>query len=126
MPLFERADVSLYYEEFGSGHPLLLFAPGGMRSSVNFWHRSPFDPTVELASDFRVIAMDQRNAGNSTAPISASDGWEAYTADHLALIDHLGLKQCHVMGGCIGSSYCLGMMKAAPERVTAAILHNPI
>ena len=33
MPIFERAGTSLYYEEFGSGYPLLLFAPGGMRSS---------------------------------------------------------------------------------------------
>jgi pimeloyl-ACP methyl ester carboxylesterase len=30
------------------------------------------------------------------------------------------------MGGCIGSSYCLGLIKAAPDRVTAAILQNPI
>ena len=34
MPSFERAGVSLYYEEFGAGHPLLLFAPGGMRSRI--------------------------------------------------------------------------------------------
>ena len=33
MPTFERGDVSIYYEEYGSGYPLLLFAPGGMRSS---------------------------------------------------------------------------------------------
>src|SRR6266852_4701856 len=75
MPVFERAGVSLYYEEFGSGYPLLLFAPGGMRSSIDFWRHSPFDPTAELAQDFRVIAMDQRNAGRSRAPISAADGW---------------------------------------------------
>ena len=68
MPVFEHAGVSLYYEEYGSGYPLLLFAPGGMRSSIDFWRRSPFDPTAELAQDFRVIAMDQRNAGRSRAP----------------------------------------------------------
>jgi len=126
MPLFERAGVSLYYEEFGSGHPLLLFAPGGMRSAIDFWHRSPFDPTVEFAADFRVIAMDQRNAGRSRGPISAADGWHTYTADHLALMDHLGIQRCHVMGGCIGSTYCLSAIKQAPERVSAAVLQNPI
>ena len=126
MPTFKHGDVSLYYEEVGTGYPLLLFAPGGMRSSIEFWSKSPFDPTREFASDFRVIAMDQRNAGKSSAPISAADGWETYTADHLALFDHLGIKQCHVMGGCIGSSYCLGLIKAAPERVSAAVLQNPI
>lgn len=126
MAVFERAGVSLYYEEYGSGHPLLLFAPGGMRSSIDFWHRSPFDPIAELARDCRVIAMDQRNAGRSRAPISAADGWETYAADHLALLDHLGARRAHVMGGCIGSSYCLRLIELAPERVSAAVLQNPI
>jgi pimeloyl-ACP methyl ester carboxylesterase len=126
MPSFKRGDVSIYYEEFGSGFPILLFAPGGMRSSIEFWHKSPFDPTVELAKDFRVIAMDQRNAGKSTAPITASDGWQTYTDDHIALLDHLGIQQTHLMGGCIGSSYSLGVIKSAPDRVSSAVLQNPI
>ena len=126
MAIYERAGVSLYYEEFGSGYPLLLFAPGGMRSAIDFWHRSPFDPTVDLATSFRVIAMDQRNAGRSRGPVSASDSWSTYTADHLALLDHLGIQRCHVMGGCIGSTYCLSIIKEAPERISAAILQNPI
>jgi pimeloyl-ACP methyl ester carboxylesterase len=126
MATFTRGDVSLYFEEFGSGYPILLFAPGGMRSSIEFWHQSPFDPTVELAKDFRVIAMDQRNAGQSRAPISASDGWQTYADDHVALLDHLGVKSCHAMGACIGGSYSLGLIKAIPDRVSAAVLQQPI
>jgi pimeloyl-ACP methyl ester carboxylesterase len=126
MPLFERAGTSLYYEEFGTGYPMLLFAPGGMRSAIEFWHRSPFDPTREFAADFRVIAMDQRNAGRSRAPVNAADSWDTYSTDHLALLDHLGLHRAHVMGGCIGSSYCLNIIKNAPERISAAVLQNPI
>ena len=30
------------------------------------------------------------------------------------------------MGGCIGSSYCLSLIKEAPDRVSAAVLQNPI
>ncbi|HUY27504.1 MAG TPA: alpha/beta hydrolase [Candidatus Binataceae bacterium] len=126
MPSFERGGVSIYYEEFGAGYPILLFAPGGMRSAIEFWPKSPFDPTRELAKDFRVIAMDQRNAGKSRAPLGRADGWHTYTQDHLALLDHLGIKRCHLMGGCIGGSYSLGMIEAAPERVSAAVLQNPI
>ena len=84
------------------------------------------DPTAELSDQFQVVAMDQRNAGRSSAPIRAADSWSTYTADHLALMDHLGFERVHVMGGCIGSSYCLGLCQAAPERVTAAVLQNPI
>lgn len=126
MPIFQHGDVKLNYEEYGSGYPLLVIAPGGMRSEIDFWHRSPFDPTKELATSFRVIAMDQRNAGLSRAPVSASDSWESFAADQLALLDHLKIRQCHIMGGCIGSSYCLALIKAAPARVSAAILQNPI
>jgi pimeloyl-ACP methyl ester carboxylesterase len=70
--------------------------------------------------------MDQRNAGRSTAPVSASDGWHTYTADQLALLDHLGIERCHVAGMCIGGSYVLGLLEAAPERFAAAVLFQPI
>ena len=126
MSQFEREGVSLHYEEFGTGYPVLLFAPGGMNSAIDFWHRSPWDPTTKLASNFRVIAMDQRNSGQSQAEIKASDDWTTYASDHIALLDYLGIQQTHIMGGCIGSSYCVGLLQAAPERVSAAVLQNPI
>jgi pimeloyl-ACP methyl ester carboxylesterase len=126
MPTFERAGVSIYFEEHGSGFPLLLFAPGGMRSSLTFWQRSPFDPIKELSDRFRVIAFDQRNAGRSRAPITAADGWHSYTADHLALLDHLGIERCHLLGGCIGGAFVLGLINAAPQRVAAAVLQQSI
>jgi hypothetical protein len=44
----------------------------------------PINPTTEFADKFRVIAMDQRNAGGqSRAPITAQDGWDSYTAEPL-------------------------------------------
>ena len=126
MALFERDDITLYYEDHGAGFPVLLFAPGGMRSAATFWEGSPFNPIVELSTRFRVIAMDQRNAGRSRAPVSADDGWHTYTADHIALLDHLGIERTHVLGGCIGGPYCLGMIQAAPDRVASAVLQQSI
>ena len=49
---------------------MLLFAPGGMRSAIPFWETQPWNPIEALSPHFRVIAMDQRNAGQSTAPVS--------------------------------------------------------
>ena len=126
MPVFEQDDVSLYYEEFGEGFPILLFAPGGMRSAIRFWRGSEWDPIEVLSPHFRVIAMDQRNAGQSKAPIAADHSWHTYTADHIALMDHLGLDRVHVMGGCIGGPYCMGLIEAAPSRVASAILQQTI
>jgi pimeloyl-ACP methyl ester carboxylesterase len=126
MPTIDHGPARIYYEEYGAGHPLLLFAPGGMRSSIAFWARSPWNPIERLSDRFRVIAMDQRNAGKSTAPIHAGNGWHSYAADHVALMDALGIERAHVLGGCIGGPYCLGVAQAAPGRVTAAVLQQPI
>jgi predicted amidohydrolase YtcJ len=84
------------------------------------------DPTSVLATQFRVIAMDQRNAGRSTGPITANDDWGTYAADHIALLDHLGIERVHIMGGCIGSSFCLRLCRDVPNRISAAVLQNPI
>lgn len=126
MPFFKRDDIHLYYEEYGQGFPLLLIAPGGMRSSIAFWERTPWNPIEQLSSTYRVIAMDQRNAGQSVAPIRATDSWHVYTADQLALLDHLGVERFHVAGMCIGGPYIMGLIEAAPQRVASAILFQTI
>ncbi len=129
MPSFRHRGATLYYEELGQGFPILTFAPAGLQSTIEVWSRpaAPINPTTEFAASFRVIAMDQRNAGGqSRAPITAQDGWPTYTGDHLALLDHLGIEKCHLYGQCIGGSFILSLLKAQPERVAAAVLAQPI
>jgi pimeloyl-ACP methyl ester carboxylesterase len=126
MPTLQHGSLSLHYEEFGEGFPLLLFAPGGMRSAIPYWDRAPFNPIVELSSSFRIIAMDQRNAGESRAPVTATDGWQSYSEDHVRLLDHLGIERCVTLGGCIGGAFCLALAQAAEGRIAAAVLQQPI
>ena len=125
MPIFRRDQVNIHYEIKGDGFPILLFAPGGMLSAASFWENAEWDP-INTLSHFTVIAMDQRNAGASRAPISGSDGWHSYAEDHLALLDHLNIDQTHLLGGCIGGPYCLGVIKAHRERVASAVLQQSI
>jgi pimeloyl-ACP methyl ester carboxylesterase len=126
MPTLTREDTTIYYEEHGRGFPVLLLAPGGMRSSIAWWDRAPFHPVRELAGEHRLIAMDQRNAGHSRAPVRASDGWAAYVEDQVALLDHMGIERCHLLGGCIGAAFALRLIAMAPARVCAAVLQQPI
>ena len=126
MPIFEKDEVSIYYEEHGSGFPLLLIAPGGMRSTIPAWVNGPWNPIEQLSGSYRVIAMDQRNAGRSTAPIRATDSWHVYTQDQLALMDHLHIERFHVAGMCIGGPYCMGLVQAQPERVASVVLFQSI
>ena len=135
MPVLKTADGEIYYEEFGSGFPVLCFAPGSLRSQISYWHGSPrdlskpspsMDPTKDLATDFRVIAMDQRNAGRSRAPVKPSDDWETYARDQIAVLDHLGIDRCHTLGACIGASFCLKLAELVPERIASCVLMQPI
>ena len=126
MPTLRRGETTIEYEVHGSGHPLLLLAPGGMRSSRSFWARAPFDPIRQFSAQYRVIAMDQRNAGGSRAPITAADGWHSYADDQLALLDELEVERCHLLGGCIGGAFALSLIARAPTRVSRAVLQQPI
>lgn len=117
--------VTIDYEVDGEGFPVLLLAPGGMRSERSQWSRALWNPYARLNS-YRLIGMDQRNAGRSTAPISAVDQWRDYTNDQLRLLDHLGVGQCHLIGMCIGGSFILALLKAAPERFPASVMIQPV
>jgi pimeloyl-ACP methyl ester carboxylesterase len=129
MPGFEHHGASIYYEEYGQGFPILTFAPAGLQSVIDVWNRpaAPVNPITAFAPHFRVIAMDQRNAGGrSRAPITAQDGWHTYAADHIALLDHLRIEQCHLYGQCIGGSFIMSLLKAQPQRIACAVLAQPI
>jgi pimeloyl-ACP methyl ester carboxylesterase len=129
MPSFEHHGASIYYEEFGRGFPILTFAPAGLQSVIDVWNRpaAPVNPTTEFAGSYRVIAMDQRNAGGrSRGLISAQDGWHTYAGDHIALLDHLRVDRCHLYGQCIGGSFIMSLLKAQPARFASAVLAQPI
>jgi pimeloyl-ACP methyl ester carboxylesterase len=125
MAAFEHGPVTIHYDIEGDGFPVLLIAPGGMRSANELWNTMPWNPR-SLADTYRVIGMDQRNAGRSSAPVSADDGWATYAADQLALLDHLGVDRCHVVGMCIGGPYIAGLLRAAPERFASAVMLQPV
>jgi pimeloyl-ACP methyl ester carboxylesterase len=126
MPFMDTGDVRIHYEEMGGGFPVLAFAPGGLRSTIEAWSYAPWDVPGAVAADHRVILMDQRNAGDSFAPVHASVGWDSYTDDHLALLDHLGIERCHLLGMCIGGAFIANLLARAPERVAAAVCLQPI
>ena len=129
MPSIEHHGATIYFEEHGQGFPILTFAPAGLQSVIDVWGQpsAPINPITEFGDKYRVIAMDQRNAGGkSRASITASDGWDSYTTDHIAVLDQLRIDRCHLYGQCIGGSFILNMLKHHPERVQSAVLAQPI
>jgi len=97
-----------------------------MRSSVPLWEMAAINPLTAYAGQYRMIAMDQRNAGRSAGPLEAGDPWGAYAADQLAVMDHLGIGRFLVFGCCIGGPFILKLCELAPDRVVAAVLEQPV
>ncbi len=125
---YEKGGVRIHFEEAGSGFPLLLIAGGGLNSTIsNLVRSSPFNPIEEFKGEYRCIASDLRNAngGQSTGPLEIDRPWDAYTDDHLGLMDHLGINKFMVMGFCIGGPFIWNLLKRAPDRVVAGVLAQP-
>jgi pimeloyl-ACP methyl ester carboxylesterase len=126
--VYERGNVRIHYEEQGSGFPLMLIAGGGLNSSIDLLRRGdPFDPYAELSNEFRCIGADLRNAngGQSSGPLEIERPWDAYTDDHIGLMDHLGIDKFMVLGFCIGGPFIWNLLERAPNRVVAAVLAQP-
>jgi len=77
---YERGPVRIYYEEAGSGFPLLLLPGGGLNSTISFFTgNSPFNAIEEFKGQYRCITADLRNtpSGQSTGPVEVDRPWES-------------------------------------------------
>src|SRR3954471_17077873 len=129
MSFYEKGPVRICYEETGSGFPLLVIAGGGLNSTMAGLRgpSSPFNPMEEFKAEYRCIAADLRNAneGQSSGPLEIDRPWDAYTDDHIGLMDHLKIDKFMVMGFCIGGPFIWNLLERAPDRVVAAVLAQP-
>ena len=127
MAFYQKGDVRIHYEEAGSGFPLLVIPGGGLNSTIEGLKTHPFNPFDEFANEFRVIAADLRNAkgGQSTGPLETGRAWDAFTDDHIGLMDHLGIQKFMVLGFCIGAPFIWNLLARAGDRVVAAVPAQP-
>jgi len=105
----------------------MIIPGGGLNSTVTGLATHPFNPMEEFKDEYRCIAADLRNAngGQSTGPLEIDRPWDAYTDDHLGLMDHLGIAEFLVMGFCIGGPFIWNLLQREPERIVAAVLAQP-
>jgi pimeloyl-ACP methyl ester carboxylesterase len=107
--------LSLYYEEHGSGEPLVLLH-GGIGAG-EIWAAS----VPALAAGRRVITVDLQGHGH-TADIERALRPEHLADDIAALIEHLGLERADVMGYSLGGEAALRLAIQRPERVHRLVL----
>ena len=129
MAFYENGAVRIYYEEAGSGMPLLILPGGGLNSTIAGLDGplSPFNPVDAFKGEYRCIAADLRNAngGQSSGPLEFDRPWDSYADDQLGLMDHLGIDKFLVFGFCIGGPFIWNLLQRAPHRIIAAVLAQP-
>jgi len=126
---YERGAVRIYYEEAGSGFPLMLLPGGGLNSTIaGLKSGNPFPAIEEFKREYRCITADLRNApsGQSTGPVEVDRPWESYADDQLGLMDHLGIDKFMVMGFCIGGPFIWSLLKRASNRIAGAVVAQPV
>jgi pimeloyl-ACP methyl ester carboxylesterase len=124
---YVKGDVRVHYQDLGRGFPLLLLPGGGLNSTMSKLAQ-PFDPRVEFTDEYRCITADLRNAqdGQSSGPLEIDRPWDAYTDDHLGLMDHLGIDKFGVISFCIGGPFMWNLLRRAPDRIVAAVAAQPV
>ena len=110
--------AELYYEEAGSGPPIIL-SPGGLQGVA-----SSYGTVVEaLSQEHRVIVYDRRFGGQSRSPMVVQT-WDMVCDDVFGLLDALGIDQAYLGGGSFGAAISFGCASRRPERVRAIFPSN--
>jgi pimeloyl-ACP methyl ester carboxylesterase len=115
MPITGLNGFEMYFEDRGSGEPLVLLH-GGMGIGDDWRYVFPRDP-----SGYRVVVPDLRGHGRSTSPDEAFS-IRRCADDVLALLDNLGIERAKAIGLSLGAKTLLHVATAQPARLEAMVL----
>src|SRR5262249_20118115 len=115
MPMAQVHGAEIYYEEGGSGPPLIL-SPGGLQGVL-----ASYQPVIKaLAQAHRVIAYDRRFGGQSTSPLVVQT-WDMVCQDVMGLMDVLGIETAYLGGGSFCAAIAFWCAVRYPQRVPAHV-----
>ncbi|HTS38834.1 MAG TPA: alpha/beta hydrolase [Candidatus Solibacter sp.] len=117
MPKIRANNLTLNYEQQGSGEPLILIP---YLSADNACYAFQ---VADYSKHYTCISLDLRGTGESDKP----DG--AYTTETLAddvaaLMQALGIAKAHISGLSLGAAIGLWLAGKYPERVASLSLHS--
>jgi len=115
MPYAPIRDILTYYEEAGSGDPLVLIM--GLGGDLQAWALQ----VPALARQFRVITFDNRGAGRTSAP-DKPYSIDGMADDLAALLDSLKIDKANLLGFSMGGFIAQEFALKYPKRVEKLIL----
>lgn len=109
-------DVRLRYRVIGTGDPVVLLH--GYSRNLADW----YGLADSLAGKYQVIALDERGFGQSSRFADPARYGDAMVDDVVRLLDHLALRQAHVVGHSMGAVVAANLALRHPTRVRTATL----
>jgi len=107
--------IDLYYEEHGSGDPLLLIM--GLAADSTAW----MFQVPDFARRYRTIVFDNRGVGRSAKPPGPYTIHEM-ADDAAGLLDALAIPRAHVVGVSMGGMIAQELVLRHPQRVRGLVL----
>ncbi|XP_027147227.1 bifunctional epoxide hydrolase 2 [Larimichthys crocea] len=118
-----RPGVTTHYVEMGSGPPVLL-----CHGFPESWYSWRYQIPAVAAAGFRVLALDMKGYGESTAPPDIQEySQEQLCKDLITFMDKMSIPQVTLVGHDWGGMLVWVMAQYYPERVRAvASLNTPL
>ena len=116
MPKMKVNDIQIYYQEIGSGEPLVMIM--GLGGDLTAW---AFQTPV-FSQEFRCIVFDNRGAGRTDHPDTPYT-IRMMARDTVSLLDGLGIDRAHVLGLSMGGMIAQEIAINEPSRVLSLQLH---
>src|SRR5918996_1990552 len=102
-----------------------MFSPGGFNAVLEGWSSFGIYERLRLLDHlpgrYTCILFDRREAGRSGGRIERV-AWSDYALQGVGLLDHLGIEQAHLMGGCQGCAPVTALAVDHPGRVRSMVL----
>lgn len=117
MPTVKANGITLYYEQQGSGEPLILIP------YLAADHACYAFQVAEYAKHFTCIALDLRGSGESDKS-AGSVSLELYADDVAALMQAIGIQRAHVTGLSLGAGVGMWLAAKYPDKVKSLSVHS--
>lgn len=115
MAFVENQGARIYWDEQGTGAPILLIM--GLGATSDWWWRT----RPLLAARYRTIALDNRGAGRSDVPAGPYP-MAVMASDAAAVLNAAGGERAHVIGVSMGGMIAQEFALQYPGRVLSLVL----
>jgi pimeloyl-ACP methyl ester carboxylesterase len=117
MPKVKVNDITINYEQQGSGEPLVLIPYLAADNACYAFQ------VADYAKHFTCISLDPRGAGETDKP-AGTYSTELFADDVAGFMQAIGVEKAHVSGVSLGGAIGLWLASKYPQKVRTLSLHS--